>query len=412
MEKKMKAGKAETLYNKEIYTGRDARVKLPGKAAFYCKAIENAGSVPFHLIFGQEPGDGFYNWKGALIEPMLGILPENFTEKAFEDMIEEIVPLCGDVRYELSEVHSKLRSGEIKNFTAEILVRTVNDEKKWISYSALPVTDEETGITTGIFGILKDITENRLMRKNMAEIRQKEEEVERLKASFLQNISHEIRTPLNAIVGFSALIGECHDGIFPGKWDEFREIIISNSDHLLEVIDNILEISKIEAGKASVKKEKANLNWILLKVYAQFRIDATEKGIQLGYVPGLPDRNSDINTDRFRLTQVITNLVDNAVKFTDSGRVDFGYEVKETKIEFFVSDTGIGIPPEYQEGVFRMFYQAENGFKRNYGGIGLGLAISKAYVEMLGGEMWLTSKPGEGSVFRFTIPYESGDEGA
>ena len=181
---------------------------------------------------------------------------------------------------------------------------------------------------------------------------------------------------------------------------------------MLEVIDNILEISKIEAGKARVKKEKANLNWILLKVYAQFRIDATEKGIQLGYVPGLPDRDSDINTDRFRLTQVITNLVDNAVKFTDSGRVDFGYEVKETKIEFFVSDTGIGIPPEYQEGVFRMFYQAENGFKRNYGGIGLGLAISKAYVEMLGGEIWLTSKPGEGSVFRFTIPYESGDEGA
>jgi signal transduction histidine kinase len=144
----------------------------------------------------------------------------------------------------------------------------------------------------------------------------------------------------------------------------------------------------------------------MLKVYAQFRVDASDKGIALSYVAPLPDHDSDIETDGHRLTRILVNLVGNALKFTNEGRIEFGYTPEDGHIEFYVADTGIGIPATVQDNVFRMFYQADNSYSRGYGGMGLGLAIAKAYVGMLGGEIWFTSQPGEGTVFMFTIPHE------
>jgi len=239
-----------------------------------------------------------------------------------------------------------------------------------------------------------------------AQICQKEEEFNRLKSCFLQNISHEIRTPLNAILGFSALIAESPEGADPERLREYREIVNENSDRLLEMIDSIIEMSKIEAGAVKIAREKVNINWILLHVYAQFRIDASLKGINLVFETPLAEQEANIYTDGFKLARVLRNLVGNAVKFTGEGRIEFGYSVKETEIEFYVSDTGIGIPVEHQGVIFKEFYQADSSFTRSYGGVGLGLAISKAYAGMLGGEIWFTSEPGKGSVFRFKVPYE------
>ena len=380
---------------------------LPIDRSFYRHVIEISGGVPFQLNFGSKMGEGIYLNPAEGIRQLFGIEPKEFTEQYFQGIIEKVVPLNGDITTDQVLNRSKFLTGKIRDYSAEILVRTNDGKKKWIKDTSVPVMDEKTGRVTGAFGILYDITESRHMQENLERIKQKENELEQLKASFLKNMSHEIRTPLNAIVGFSALIGECNDGIYPDRWTEFRDIIISNSDRLLEMIDSILEISKIESGTVKVFREKVNLNWILLKIYAQFRVDASEKSIHMNFVTGKTDKEADVYTDGFKLKQVLGNIVGNALKFTNEGRIEFGYTVLNDKIEFYVADTGIGIPPEHQDGIFRMFYQAESGYARNYGGIGLGLTISKAYIELLEGSIWFTSRYGEGSEFRFTLPYEN-----
>jgi signal transduction histidine kinase len=344
---------------------------------------------------------------GAGITELLGVAPGDFTEKAFESMIEKTVPLSEDTPADISEVHLKLRNGEIRSYKAEILVKTAGGERKWIRYASLPLIDEETGKVAGAFGILYDITGSKLY---LERIKEKEDEFDCLKADLLQNISHEIRTPLNAIVGFSTLLGEHFD--IPARRNEYLDIITRNSDHLLEIVDDIVEISKIDAKMIKIRKDKVNLNSVLLKVYDQFRAEASGKGVLLSFEPEHDTGEADVYTDWYKLTEVLRNLVENALKFTFEGRVEFGYSVKEGKIEFYVSDTGSGIPFEQQARIFSRFFQGDSSSSRRYSGTGMGLPITKAYVELLGGEIWFISQPGEGSVFRFTVPYEKvGDDG-
>ena len=395
---------ARSQYNYGYHVSRDDVENIPGNRAFYYQAIENAGGVPFQVIFGPRIGEGYYLNLGDGIRQLFGVAPEDFTERLFYEMIEEIVPLSDEISADSVMTRRKFISGKVKSYKAEVLVRTGGDERKWIRDASLPLIDEETGRVIGAFGILFDITDSKLNLEKLSKIRQKEDEFDSLKASFLHNISHEIRTPLNAIVGFSSLIGEHPDS--PERCKEYLDIITSNSDHLLEIIENIVEISKIEAGTVKININKVNLNAMLRKVYDHFWVDTSRKGVQLSFAAALADGEADINTDDFKLTQVLRNLVGNALKFTGEGKVEFGYSIKDKKIEFYVSDTGTGIPEEHQASVFRMFYQADTSYTRTYGGTGLGLAISKAYVEMLGGEIWFTSHPGEGSVFLFTLPYE------
>jgi signal transduction histidine kinase len=400
----MRLGKSH--YNSGYQAGSyEGRSQDPGE--FLYRVIENADGVPFQLIFGPQPGEGFYLNTGAGIKELLGVAPEDFTEKVFDSMIDEIVPLSEDIPADLPESRRKFISGEIKSYKADYLVRTANGELKWIREASLPLTDEETGKVTGEFGILYDITDGKL---NLDRIKEKEAEFDRLKADLLNNISHEIRTPLNAIVGFSTLLGEHID--IPQRRKEYLEIITRNSDHLLEIIDDIVEISKIDAKMIKIRKDKVNLNSVLRKVYDQFRAEAFAKGILLSFEPEHDTGEADVYTDWYKLTEVLRNLVENALKFTFEGRVEFGYSVKEGKIEFYVSDTGTGIPLEQQAKIFSRFFQGDSSSSRSYGGTGMGLSITKAYVELLGGEIWFNSQPGEGSVFRFTIPYEMvGDNG-
>ena len=389
------------------YLAGDNEVRSQDPGEFLNRVIENAGLVPFRLIFGEQPGEGSYPDVGAGITELLGVAPGDFTEKVFESMIERIVPLSEDTPSDMSEAHLKFRNGEIRNYKAEILVRTAGDERKWIRYASLPLIDEETGKTAGAFGILYDITGSKLY---LERIKEKEDEFDRLKTDLLNNISHEIRTPLNAIVGFSTLLGE-HVNI-PARRKEYLDIITRNSDHLLEIIDDIVEISKIDAKMIKIRKDKVNLYSLLLKVYDQFRTEASGKGVLLSFEPEHDTGEADVYTDWYKLTEVLRNLVENALKFTSEGRVEFGYSVKEGKIEFYVSDTGSGIPYKQQARIFSRFFQGDSSSSRSHSGTGMGLPITKAYVELLGGEIWFISQPGEGSVFRFTVPYERvGDDG-
>jgi signal transduction histidine kinase len=317
-------------------------------------------------------------------------------------MIEEIIPGSEDIPVDPVETREKIISGVIRKYKAELLMKTPGGEKKWIRDCSIPVIDNKTGKVTGLLGIFFDISEHKQTLLELGRAMDRATESDRLKTAFLNNIPHEIRTPLNAIVGFSTLVNE--PGQLMQSRLEFQEIITHSSDHLLEIVDDVVEISKIEAKVIRIINKEVNLNQMLQRVYERFKPDAAEKNILLRYDAPMDEKEIIITTDGYKLFQSLNNLLSNAVKFTFDGKVEFGYSFKEDKIEFYVSDTGIGIGVEHQPNIFKPFYQAESSSTKRYEGTGLGLSIAKAYIELLGGEIWFTSEPGEGSVFCFNIP--------
>jgi signal transduction histidine kinase len=370
---------------------------------FFNQVIENADGVPYQLIFGNGAGEGYSMTVGVGIKQLLGITTGEFSEELFQGMIEEIIPLGKDIPADRSESHKKLMNGGIQKYKAEILVTIPGGENKWIKDSSVPVIDDKTGKVIGLFGIFFDITEQKQTLLKLEKTSERAEESDRLKTAFMNNLSHEIRTPLNAIVGFTTLLGE-PEHIMEERY-EYMDIITHSSDHLLEIVDDIVEISKIQANTVRIIRKDTNLNEMLQRVYDKFKPVAAEKNILLRYEARMEEKDIIIETDGYKLFQSLTNLVGNAVKFTSEGKVEFGYNIKSDKIEFYISDTGIGIMKEKQANIFDTFYQAESSITQRYEGTGLGLSIAKAYIKLLGGEIWFTSEYGKGSVFSFTIPY-------
>lgn len=364
--------------------------------------IENADGVPYQLVFGSSPGDGHYIHIGEGVRTLFGIDPHSFTEAAFQNMIEEVNPILDNIPASITESRTKFINGELEKYNVEILVRTPSGERKWIRDSSLPLKDEGTGNVIGSYGILFDVSERKLAAKYLKQAAERSDECDKLKTAFLNNISHEVRTPLNAIVGFSALL--CEPEQKYGQKQEFIDIISSSTDHFLEVMDNILEISRIETGTVATICREVNPAHMIKRIYNRFIKQATEKAISLNYK--IPDKISDIQivTDGYKLMQIFNNLLDNALKFTSSGEVNFGYRIKEKCLEFYVHDTGIGIHENQKEFIFKKFYQADSGITRRFQGVGLGLSISKAYVEILGGSIDFRSEAGFGSEFYFTLP--------
>ena len=244
----------------------------------------------------------------------------------------------------------------------------------------------------------------------LIEAKTKAEESDRLKSSFLQNISHEIRTPMNAIVGFSQLLKE--DGITIEDRDQYIKRVSDNADSLLKLVDNIIELSKLETNKLELKPESILVNSVMDEVEG-FVLDRLRKEkkeeIELIKVnPG--DSTHKIVTDYTRLKQVLVHLLDNAVKFTEQGSITYGYQLEEHEILFFVEDTGIGLSEDKKGVVFDMFRKVEEDRFKLYEGTGLGLAISSMLVDMMGGKIGVDSNPGFGSRFYFNIPELPGKE--
>jgi len=264
---------------------------------------------------------------------------------------------------------------------------------------------DENDITISLIGVAIDITERKKLLDDLVNAKVKAEESDRLKTAFLHNISHEIRTPMNAIVGFSEFLTEPDLSI--EKRNHFIDIIVQSSDQLLSIITDIISISTIEAGQEKIREKEVNINRICNLINDQFQARAQSLNVDLHYNTGLADNEANFITDETKLIQILTNLVGNALKFTKQGSVDFRYEVKGNQLEFYVKDTGIGIPPEMHNEIFNRFRQVETTSARQFGGSGLGLSISKAYVELLGGKIWLTSEPEKGSTFYFTLPLKA-----
>jgi two-component system, sensor histidine kinase and response regulator len=249
----------------------------------------------------------------------------------------------------------------------------------------------------------RDITARKKAETDLIAAKEKAEESDRLKTAFLHNVSHEIRTPMNAIIGFSTLLNE------PDTTEEERhqyiDIIFQSGNQLLSIINDIVDIANVESGQAKIHLTEFNLNAKLNGLKEQYIIHGKQKSVVINLVTDLPDNESTILTDATKLIQILSNLINNAIKFTKNGAIVFGYVYKNEFLEFFVRDTGIGISPEHQYKIFDRFFQVDSTISRQYSGTGLGLSICKGYVELLGGEIRVESEPGKGTKFTFTIPF-------
>ncbi len=303
---------------------------------------------------------------------------------------------------EVPRILEKIKSGEhIEHYEA---VRQTKDGRKiQMSLTISPVRDSEGKIITAST-IAHDITERKKAENELLRAKDMAEESDRLKTAFLHNISHEIRTPLNAIVGFSALLGE--PDLNESSKQSFIDTITQSSNQLLAIINDIIEISNIEAGILKFSKDEININQVLQRLFNQFTQQANEKSIRFIKDTPLSDTEAVIISDNTKIIEILSNLLSNAFKFTAEGTIRFGYKVENQLITFFVSDTGTGIPQDQFKKIFDRFYQVEHTLDRQYEGTGLGLSISKAYVELLGGKIWFESQYEKGSVFYFNLPFD------
>ena len=277
-----------------------------------------------------------------------------------------------------------------------------NGELFWESVVISAILNGE-GVITNFVAVKEDITERKKMLEELIVAKEKAEESDRLKSAFLANISHEIRTPMNGILGFSELLKEPH--LSGEEMSEFIELIQKSGHRMLNLINDLIDISCIDAEETKVEIREIPLNDLMRDIHTFFKPDARSKELRLTFTTGLSDNESLIKTDSGKLTRVLTNLINNALKFTMKGGVDFGYSRKENTLEFYVIDSGIGIPVEMQDKVFDRFHQVDNSLTRGYEGAGLGLSISKALIKILGGTIHVESIDGAGTTFSFTIPY-------
>jgi PAS domain S-box-containing protein len=279
--------------------------------------------------------------------------------------------------------------------------------RRWSITSKIPLYDS-AGKIIGLVGIGHDITKRKKTEEELIEAKEKALESDRLKSAFLANMSHEIRTPMNGILGFAELLKE--PDLTGEQQQEYIDIIGKSGNRMLNIINDIVDISKIEAGLMKLDIQQTNINEQIEYIYTFFKPEVEAKGMKLFFRNSLPAREAILTTDREKIYAILTNLVKNAIKYTNHGSIEFGYDpVAETghglSLQFYVKDTGIGIPKERQEAIFERFIQADITDKMAHQGAGLGLSITKAYVEMLGGEIWVESEVGIGSAFYFNLPY-------
>lgn len=263
-----------------------------------------------------------------------------------------------------------------------------------------------------VLAIIRDISERKEYEKKLIKASEKANESNRLKSVSLASMSHELRTPLNSIIGFSDLLLD--EDTTEEEKEMFSKLIQTAGRSLMQLIGDIVDISKIEAGKVMIEKSVFNVNTFLQEIFVAFKQEKKNRdkeNVELKLI--LSDQASDlkINTDQHRLRQVISNLLTNSLKFIDEGFIEFGYSgISPDSIQFYVRDTGVGISTPHKKKIFEQYGQEKETYNRNTEGTGLGLAISKTFVELLGGKIWFDSELDEGTTFYFTIPFNLNSE--
>lgn len=326
--------------------------------------------------------DEFINVHPSLLSPEYQTDGQLSSVKA-----EEMMDLCiqkGTHRFEWD--HMK-RNGDI--FPVEVLLTGISD------------SPEDEIIHT----VWRDITVRKQNQRDLLIAKEKAEESDRLKSAFLANMSHEIRTPMNGILGFASLLK------LPNLNDEqlkqYVSIIENSGKRMLNIINDLMDISKIEAGQMEVTKGRFNVNELIEYLYAFFLPEAEKEELKLTFNCSLPNEEADIHSDNEKLYAILANLLKNSIKYSETGEISFGYDKKGGTLQFYVKDTGVGIPKDRHEAIFDRFVQADIEDSKALEGAGLGLAITKAYIEMLNGKIWLESVENKGTTFYFTIPIKN-----
>ncbi len=351
----------------------------------------------------------FSNWKGFAAVPKEKRIPFTKCYNTYRGY-KDVCPDC----------KAKTVLETMKSYNSEVEL----PDGRWVELRVLPIKGLSPNDRMFVEWV-RDITVNKksefiLKEKNLEyeamneELRQVNEELsvakekaeqsDRLKTEFLNNMSHEIRTPMNGIIGFSSMLE--NEGINPERRKLFSKLIQNSSHQLLKIIDDILEISRLETKQIEISKQPFCLNDLFMELFSIFNIQSKDRKLPIYLKKGLPDKQSKIESDKSKLHKIIANLVDNALKYTNEGFIEMGYYLHNSKLVIYVRDTGIGIAPEYKNAIFERFSQINKDISRKSGGLGIGLSIVKENTEIMGGKITLESEPGVGSTFYVTIPYE------
>jgi len=387
----------------DVTERKRAQEALACSEAIYRKTIENAQGVPYQLNFA----DNKYAFMGTGVEELVGIAAEDLTLDKLKALSEGLVihDLCG---YETEQAYCEaFETGKLDRFKADVRFHTPQGEVKWFSDCSLLVRNEKTGEVTGCIGILQDITERKRVEKLLQKAKEEAESANRAKSQFLANMSHEIRTPMNAIIGMSKTLREYSANNLSDKQLEGLEIIYRSGQRLLLLINDILDLSKIEAGKMEVSLRAFSLDALIATIRSMVKTlcgDNNEIEFLVQKSDSVP---GTIISDAQKLHDIFTNIISNAVKFTDKGEIVLKIDVEQNRLCFKVSDTGIGISKDDVEHIFEEFTQVDSSTTRKYQGTGLGLAICKKMVELLGGEIKAESELGKGTTIMFYIPLKS-----
>lgn len=308
----------------------------------------------------------------------------------------------------IDKLMNEHRAGKSEMYDAEFRVKDKSGNYRLINDIGKVSERDEEGDPIRFSGIHVDITERKKVEKELITAKEKAEEANRLKTEFLHNMSHEIRTPMNGIMGFADLLAE--EDLNKEQQKNFTTIIRNSSTQLLRIIDDILEISTLDTKQVRVQFERFNLNDFMMELFSVFDLKARSRALPLYVKKGLDDSKSDILSDRTKLYKIMENLLENALKFTKTGFVEFGYYIEEEFLIYYVKDTGIGISDKNKKQIFDRFSQEDGDISRDFGGLGLGLAISKENAKLLQGRIVLESEKGVGSIFSVVLPYNSEEE--
>ncbi len=307
--------------------------------------------------------------------------------------VKDVLP--GEVaKLTVEKINSVLKNKETDTYNYELLIK---NENRYFETRMVYVNQFQT------LAIVRDVTEREQDKLELIKAKEKAEESDRLKSSFLANMSHEIRTPMNGIIGFSELLKS--RTLNPEEREYYISVIVNSGKQLLDIINDVLEISKIETGQIELYLSDVNLNKIIQDICDIFSKKLQDQKNTLKLSIPIKDEESFIYTDESKLRQILTNLISNAVKFTQNGSIEVGYKVvNDNYIELFVTDTGIGIAKNEHLKIFERFAQANSQITKIHGGTGLGLSISQSLVEILGGKIWVDSEVNKGSKFSFSLP--------
>jgi len=301
---------------------------------------------------------------------------------------------------DLSKIWKTISSGA--TWRGEFYSKRSSGEKYW-EYVIISSILNTHGKITNYIVIIEDISDRKQMVLDLEEAKIRAEESDKLKTAFLHNMSHEIRTPLNGILGFAELLEM--PGAGQDQLAEYLSYIKNSGQRLLHLMDEVFEISLIESGQEHVTLSPTDLNQLLSGEVQRIREEADRKNLILTFHPDLKGSKSIINTDAEKLKRIVNYLLDNALKFTHTGSIQLGYVSQNDFLNFFLRDTGIGIPPELCKIIFEPFRQGDMSVSRDFQGAGLGLSIAKALVLLLGGSIRIDSEPGGGTSVFFTLPH-------